>query len=165
MQSSVSSIKLIKKKKIEKSVSDCSSAKSPVDSHYSFQIDESYFEDDHFHSSFRQQSQSDYSESIENSLQSEVAVSSNDEIYESFEETGIRIFGDDVDDEILSTRPPYSNRKSIKTMTRIDLPSGRCLDLSFVGDSTPSIRDIPDTPSTSTQPKLTTRLEQPDSIK
>ena len=85
-------------------------------------------------------------------------------MYESFQDTGTRIFDDEVDDEILSSRPSHSNRKTIKTITRINLSSGRCLDLSFVGDSKPSIKLIYDTPSTSTQPKLTTRLEKPGSI-
>ena len=82
VQSSVPSIKLIKKKKIEKSVSDCSSTRSPVGSNYSFQIDESYFEDDHFHSSFRPQSPSDNSNSDKNWIISVVTASSNDEMYE-----------------------------------------------------------------------------------
>ena len=85
-------------------------------------------------------------------------------MYESFQDTGIRVFGDEVEDEIISSRPSHSNRKTIKTVTRINPSSGRCLNLSFVGDSTPSIKDVLDTPSASTRPKLTTRLGKPESI-
>ena len=164
IQSSVPSIKLIKKKKVEKSISDCSSTRRSVRSNFSFQIDENYFEDDLFHDYFRPLSPLDSSHSDSNSVISLKNASSSNETYTSFQDTGIRIFGENVNEEIPSSRPPHSSRKTIKTVTRINLSSGRCLDLSFVGDTTPAIQDLSDTPSTSTRPKLTTRLEKPTSM-
>ena len=162
--SSVLSIKLIKKKKIEKSVSDCSSTRPPVESNYSFQIAESYFEDDPLHSTFRPPTPSDNFDSDENSIISVVSASGRDEMFESFQDPRVRVFGDVVVDEFVSTRPPHSARKSIKTVSRINHSSGRCLNLTFVGDKNPSIKDISDIPSTSIRPKLSARLRKPESI-
>ena len=155
---------MIKKKKVQKSISDCSSTNSPAKSNFSFQIDQTYFEDDIFHNSFRPLSPSDDSHSDRNSIISVENPSSSDEMFTSFQDNGIRIFGADADDEIPSSRPPHSSRKTIRTITRINLSSGRCLDLSFVGDDSPSIQNLTDTPSVSTRPKLTTRLEKPNSM-
>ena len=109
-------------------------------------------------------SPSNSSHSGKNSIISVEDPSSSDEMFTSFQDAGIRIFGTDDEDQISTSRPPHSSRKTIKTVTRINLSSGRCLDLSFVGDDSPAIQDLPDTPSVSTRPKLTARLEKPNSI-
>ena len=67
-------------------------------------------------------------------------------MFESFQDPRVRVFGDVVVDEFVSSRPPHSARKSIKTVTCINLSSGRCLNLTFVGDKTPSIQDVSDIP-------------------
>ena len=117
-----------------------------------------------FDNSYRPESPSNSFHSGENSIISAEDHSSSDEIVTSFPDAGIRIFGTDDEDQISTSRPPHSGRKTIRTITRINLSSGRCLDLSFAGDDSPAIQDLPDTPSVSTKPRLSARLEQPNSI-
>ena len=163
VQSTIPSIKLVKKKKVQENISDCSSTVRSAKSNFSFQIEENYFDDDLFDNSSRQESPSNSSHSGKNSIISVEDPASSDEIFTSFQDAGIRIFGQDDEDQISSSRPPHSSRKTIKTITRINLSSGRCLDFSFAGDESPAIQDLPDTPA-STKPRLSARLEQPISM-
>ena len=122
VQSTIPSIKLIKKKKVQESVSDCSSTARSAKSNFSFQIEENYFEDDLFDNSYRPESPSNSSHSGRNSIISAEDHSSSDEIVTSFPDAGIRIFGTDDEDQISTVRPPHSIRKTIRTITRIIYP-------------------------------------------
>ena len=116
-----------------------------------------------FNDSYRPESPSNTSQSDRHSILSAEDHSSSDEIVTSYPDEGIRIFSTDDEDQISTVRPPHSSRKTIKTITRINLTGGRCLNLSFAGDDSPVIQDLPDTPS-STKPRLSARLERPNSI-
>ena len=99
------------------------------------------------------------SSSDSSSVASVQDTASSDTIYESLEDQGDRVYESEIQDEVISSRPPHSARKSIKTV--INLSSGRCLNLSFVGDNTSSIQDV-ETPST--RPKLSTKQGRPRSL-
>ena len=105
--------------------------------------------------------QSDNSDSDDSSFISIVSASNRDEAYESFEDQGDKMYDNKVVDEFVSSRPQHSARKSIKTVTRINLSSGRCLNLTFVDDKTSSIQDV-STPST--RPKLSVKQGRPKSV-
>ena len=105
--------------------------------------------------------QPECSDSDSSSLVSANDTSSSDAIYESFEDQGDRVYESEVQDEFVSSRPQHSARKSIKTVTKINLSSGRCLNLTFVGDNTSTIQDV-DTPST--RPRLSTKQGRPRSL-
>ena len=160
MQSTIPSIQIGKKvkKKIENFDSECSSIEPVQRSNYSFHISDSYF-DDSMNDLVSIPAQPQCSSSDSSSVASAQDTASSDTIYESLEDQGDRVYESEIQDEFVSSRPPHSARKSIKTV--INLSSGRCLNLTFVGDNTSSIEDV-DTPST--RPRLSTKQGRPRSL-
>ena len=105
--------------------------------------------------------QPECSGSDSSSVASAQDTNSPDAVYEPFEDQGDRVYEGEVQDEFVSSRAHHSARKSIKTVTRINLSSGRCLNLTFVDDNTSTIQDV-STPST--RPRLSTKQGRPRSL-